>query len=386
MTVASKRKNSRETELELHDAKRQKPALETQEEVVVVGLNAIKDKKFPEHLKLFIPPTISDLFVDATITENDVLSSIHDSYTYISKIPPEIKKLIDNSIPCEPQEIVLGIDEAGRGPVLGSMVYSLAYSLKSNLKILNDNEFDDSKKLTDLKRTQLFYKICTGLNELSENIGYSITNLTARDISSEMMNSMNFNNLNNQAHETTIKLITQTLQLLGNNKRNVRVSEIYIDTVGPPTTYQAKLIEKFSSFNIKITVSKKADSIYPIVSAASVVAKVTRDIILEQYNLKFHPNISYGSGYPGDPKTVLWLNVSMNRFLGWNQVVRYSWQTTRTLLKQKSDLEIIWEDDIRNSKIDYGNNVDTFFKKTDNQNLENLELSTLWFGESVTNI
>ena len=54
-------------------------------------------------------------------------------------------------------------------------------------------------------------------------------------------------------------------------KKGVQVAEIYVDTVGPPEKYQAKLEDIFRSQ--KCTVAKKADSLYPCVSAASICAK-----------------------------------------------------------------------------------------------------------------
>lgn len=47
-----------------------------------------------------------------------------------------------------------------------------------------------------------------------------------------------------------------------------------MDTVGDPDKYAAKLSERFPS--IKFVVAKKADSLYPVVSGASIVAKVTK--------------------------------------------------------------------------------------------------------------
>lgn len=75
-----------------------------------------------------------------------------------------------------------------------------------------------------------------------------------------------------------------------------------MDTVGPPQKYQAKLAEIFP--HLTITVASKADATYPVVSAASVVAKVTRDAALKQW--RFLEKLAkcgeeqqeYGCGYP----------------------------------------------------------------------------------------
>ncbi|KAJ6262138.1 hypothetical protein Dda_2943 [Drechslerella dactyloides] len=108
-------------------------------------------------------------------------------------------------------------------------------------------------------------------------------------------------NLNAQAHDATIELIHEVMA------KGVNIKEIYVDTVGPPATYQAKLARIFPS--CKVTVSKKADALYPSVSAASIAAKVSRDFALEQY-FKLAGLVpdagegSVGSGYPSDPKTL----------------------------------------------------------------------------------
>ena len=83
------------------------------------------------------------------------------------------------------------------------------------------------------------------------------------------------------------------------------MKEVYVDTVGDEGKYQAKLSALFPS--IRFTVSKKADSLFAIVSAASIAAKVTRDVILKQWQFTERSagdidtttfSRKFGSGYP----------------------------------------------------------------------------------------
>ena len=116
------------------------------------------------------------------------------------------------------------------------------------------------------------------------------------------------------------------------------VKKVYVDTVGKPEIYQKKFEEKFKMFDIVFTVTTKADSKFPVVSAASIVAKVTRDRILEnwvfQESLKtLNLSREFGSGYPGDPNTKKWLRKSIDRVFGFPTLARFSWKTSVNLLK-----------------------------------------------------
>ncbi|CCH42502.1 Ribonuclease H2 subunit A [Wickerhamomyces ciferrii] len=312
----------------------------------------------PEIQQDFLPPSVPR-------------EHTYKSTTFLTPIP---KVILEN--PKEP--CVLGVDEAGRGPVLGPMVYGISYCLKNYESILKSKYgFADSKTLNELKRTNLLKQICDQEGELFEQIGWSTRTMTAMDISSGMLRppSVGNYNLNEQAHDATMDLIQGVLD------QGVNLTEIFVDTVGPPVTYQAKLQKRFP--NLKIIVAKKADSIYPIVSAASICAKVTRDFSLNNSKDQLYGSeITWGSGYPSDPNTKKWLNNAVDPIFGWDQVVRFSWQTAKDAIIKNDGIEIEWEED--NEKDDYGD-VGKLFrdKASQGDGLDGLPISTLWYGRNV---
>lgn len=275
-------------------------------------------------------------------TVESCMGSLH-SKTFYSPVPEQIAQC-DYDVDNERNQIILGVDEAGRGPVLGPMVYGISYCSKQfQDEILKPNYgFDDSKKLTDLERRRLFSKMYGEAGEVAEiaNIGYAVTAITPAGISSGMLRypaNANYN-LNEQAHDVTIALIEGVLQ------RGVKLHHVYVDTVGPPASYQKKLEQKFP--HIKFTVAKKADSMYCVVSVASIVAKVTRDLLLQQWAQQISPPEAgpIGSGYPADAKTTAWLRNTMKPLMGWDpNLVRFSWQTSETLLDDRG-IQIEWEE------------------------------------------
>ncbi|KAA8894965.1 ribonuclease HII-domain-containing protein [Sphaerosporella brunnea] len=245
------------------------------------------------------------------------------SYTFNSALPPVLQT--DLAMPC-----ILGVDEAGRGPVLGPMVYAVAFVPADSVDVLED--FDDSKKLSSNTRSSLLRLLCTPGTDLHKNMGWSCTLLSARDISAGMLSGSTGGNLNAQAHEATIELIRSVID------RGVNIVEIFVDTVGPPQTYQAKLAKLFPG--AKVTVSKKADSLYPIVSAASVCAKVTRDSAVDVLS----GGEVVGSGYPGDEKTKNWLRDAVDPVFGWDpSMTRFSWKTAKDLLEEETS-QVEWPD------------------------------------------
>jgi ribonuclease H2 subunit A len=216
---------------------------------------------------------------------------------------------------------MLGVDEAGRGPVLGPMVYAVAFCPISETDALKRKDYADSKTLSEEKRALLLERI-----DLDSKMGHATDSLSAAFISSQML-STGRTSLNALAFESTVRLLRGVLDM------GVDIQQVYVDTVGDADRYRDKLASVFPG--IGFTVCPKADAIYPIVSAASIVAKVTRDKQLREFTIEekgLMVSQNFGSGYPGDPATKAWLESHIDRVFGFPSLVRFSWATCNPLL------------------------------------------------------
>lgn len=334
---------------------------------------------------LALETPISDVFVPPSIHRGALLGG--ESYEHYSPVPPSLQSSGPQTAgePC-----CLGVDEAGRGPVLGPMVYGVFYLPLplSDPLLKTTHHFDDSKVLTPAVRSDLMEKLCTPETDLHSSCGWATHSLSARDIGANMLKPTTMYNLNAQAMDATISLIR------GVFARGVNVREIYVDTIGQPAVYQKKLERVFPT--TKITVAKKADSLYPCVSAASVCAKVTRDAALEvlyearaeeaeedqgqggSQSKKKAEGMAWGSGYPSDGRCVSWLRSNMHPVFGWGPECRFSWGTAKDMLDSKGGVRIDWpvEEEEGTSR------VTDFFVDSGTKDRDADELGT-WFGTPV---
>ncbi|KAK4187579.1 ribonuclease H-like domain-containing protein [Podospora australis] len=298
----------------------------------------------PVSLEIETPPSESALFIPPSILAPALLAG--ESFTHFSPVPPSLKASSPDAVP-----VCLGIDEAGRGPVLGPMVYGIFYlPLDLSTPLLREtHHFDDSKVLTPTVRSSLMKTLCTPSTDLFSSCGWATSSLSARDIGAGMLRPQGANyNLNAQAMDATVELIK------GVYARGVNIAEIYVDTIGQPAAYQKKLERIFPT--AKITVAKKADSLYPCVSAASVCAKVTRDAALEvlwkargktttdeETQEETETEMEWGSGYPSDQRCVTWLKSNMHSVFGWGPECRFSWGTAKDMLEgPKGGVKVDW--------------------------------------------
>ncbi|KUI67438.1 Ribonuclease H2 subunit A [Cytospora mali] len=339
-----------------------------------------------------------DVFIPPSVHPTPLLAG--DSYTHFSPVPPALQS--PTSEPADGTPCCLGVDEAGRGPVLGPMVYGVFYlPLELSDPLLRGaHHFDDSKVLTPAVRSDLMEKLCTPVSppadddnkdknnnnnnknknepdKLHSHCGWATTALSARDISANMLKPSAAYNLNMQAMDATIALVQGVLA------RGVNVRDIYVDTIGQPAAYQKKLERVFPS--VRITVAKKADSLYPCVSAASVCAKVTRDAALEVLHSRHvlrvdgqggSAGMAWGSGYPSDPRCVSWMKGNMHPVFGWGPECRFSWGTAKDMIEGKgSGVKVEWpvEEDGDTARLT------DFFSASGEQEKDADELGT-WFG------
>ena len=270
--------------------------------------------------------------------------------------------------------------------IKGPMVYGLLYlPLSQHRSLLAQiHRFDDSKVLTPAFRSSLMKTLCTPGSDLYQACGWATRVMSARDISSSMLKPIGTYNLNAQAMDATIELIKDVFA------KGINVQEIYIDTIGSPAVYQKKLERIFPT--TMITVAKKADSLYPCVSAASVCAKVTRDAALEVCYQAYASAVDvpeetravaegWGSGYPSDVRCTTWLKGHMNPVFGWGSECRFSWGTAKDLLEAKdTGIKVDWpvEDTEQGMRL-----TDFFSATADGETDKDSDELATWFGRSV---
>ncbi|KAK2588489.1 hypothetical protein KPH14_004472 [Odynerus spinipes] len=275
-----------------------------------------------------------------------------DLVSLFEKSDHSINKIYFSKVPeiCQKEPCQLGVDEAGRGPVLGPMVYGIAYAPLSQKQLLVDLGCADSKSLTENQRDCIFDKTC----EENDKIGWAVEAISPNSIANSMYRRCKIS-LNEVSMISAIGLIEGAIQA------GVNISKIYVDTVGPPEKYQARLKGIFPQFDI--TVAKKADSIYPIVSAASICAKVSRDHAIRAWQFREGSNeTEYGSGYPTDPVTKKWLSANVDSVFGFPQIVRFSWSTAEKILESNA-LSVEWEE-IEDPETPKERKISNFFTKS----------------------
>lgn len=205
---------------------------------------------------------------------------------------------------------IMGVDEAGRGPVLGPMVIAGVIVPEKMNHVLERMGVKDSKKLTPKRRQVLTRK-------LSKMFEYDTVVISAKDIDNLRAKDVNLNEIEKIG---MIKLIER-----------LKPEEVIIDAVDvKPLRFQREVQEKVGE-DTKVIAEHKADTNHIQVAAASIIAKFKRDQIIEEINRDYVDIGGIGSGYPSDPNTKKFL--SNFEYDELPDFVRRSWNTVKKMKK-----------------------------------------------------
>ena len=171
----------------------------------------------------------------------------------------------------------------------------------------------DSKLLTKIKREFLFDKI----KDISYKYEIIVIYPDEIDHAVNNHNGLNLNKLEGKKTAEIINLLNPDKAIVDAPSNNIK-------------SYKQYLFELINNKNIKLILEHKADINFPIVSAASIIAKVTRDNEIEKIKKKI--KIDFGSGYMTDPKTVKFLEKYYEKY---SDLFRKSWFPYKNILNKK---------------------------------------------------
>lgn len=205
--------------------------------------------------------------------------------------------------------IVCGVDDAGRGSVLGPLVIAGISIERSKIKHLSKIGVRDSKQLSPAMRENLYKKIIDIVDD------YYVVKIPPRLID----RSVRKNQLNNLEAQYMAKVISK-----------LKPDSSYVDSCDVNQIRFGKKISKLAQSG-RIYSRHHADSKFAVVSAASIIAKVNRDKEIAKLRKKY----DLGSGYPSDSKTMRFVRDWIFTYKKTPQFVRASWKPVKILLNKK---------------------------------------------------
>lgn len=223
--------------------------------------------------------------------------------------------------------LILGIDDAGRGPVIGPMVLAGCLMREELGVAWKQLGVKDSKQVPKLKREELAKRIT------KEAKAFHITITPPSEIDARLKAGMNLNRLEALKAAEIINAINSPEQ----RKERIRV---IIDCPSPNTKAWKRVVESYVEHkqNLDILCEHKADINHIACSAGSLLAKTTRDAEIE--GIKKLLGVDIGSGYASDPLTIKFLAENIQKFRN-KGIFRESWQTFKTEDNKKIQRKIM---------------------------------------------
>lgn len=211
-------------------------------------------------------------------------------------------------------KLIAGVDDAGRGPIIGPLVIAGVLVPDEQQKELKQLGVRDSKLLTAGVRTQLDAKIRATAAKVS------LIEAQPKEIDDCVLHGGRLRRLN-----------YLEARMMANVLSDLAPAEAYVDASDVNEARYAEHIREFLPENLKgmtIVSEHHADRTFPVVSAASIIAKVRRDSLVEELRGRYG---DFGSGYITDPKTMRFLRCWRQTHAEYPPIVRMSWKTIREL-------------------------------------------------------
>ena len=211
--------------------------------------------------------------------------------------------------------LIAGVDEAGRGCVIGPLVIAGILIKEENLPALKQLGVKDSKLLTPKKRETLLPQIL----KITEK--HAISKLQPRQIDAAVNSGRKLHKLNRLEAEHMAHIIN-----------TLKPDEAYVDAADVLEDRFKHHIQEHLTIKTTITSKHKADRTYIVVSAASIIAKVNRDSDIAALTAQHG---DFGSGYLTDPKTMKFLRQWLKTNGDYPEFVRKSWKPAKKAKNEK---------------------------------------------------
>ena len=211
------------------------------------------------------------------------------------------------------QKLVAGVDEAGRGCVLGPLVICIAIVEEEKEQLLKKIGAKDSKLLSPSARGRLQHKV----REIC--VEAQCIHITAKQLN-ELMPHHSLN-------EIEAMKVAELLSAMKHHPES-----IIADSPDTDAKRFEHRIRKYLKRDLVIHSEHKADVNHPVVSGASILAKVERDAEIER--IKGELNYEFGSGYSSDPRTIEFLKSNFH-LPAVGKYLRTRWETVENLKQRK---------------------------------------------------
>ncbi len=215
--------------------------------------------------------------------------------------------------------LIAGVDEAGRGCVIGPLVVAGIAVKVETLPLLSELGVKDSKLLSPKKREELYPEII----RLTEK--YQTIKILPYQIDKVVESARKLHKLN----RLEAQAMAQVIEAL-------KPDEVYVDAADTVEYRFRNHIQECLKIKTRIISKHKADKIFPVVSAASIIAKVERDREIASLKLEYG---DFGSGYLTDQKTMIFLKRLLEKNGEYPSFVRKSWKPAKRAKNERGTLQ-----------------------------------------------